>query len=254
MRLANKVAVITGAASGQGRAAAELFAAEGARLALTDWSGEAGQQVAEALRAAGHEVLFVRGDVSRAADVEALRAATLERFGQVDVLYNNAGVSFSGPFRVGTVLDIPEDDWDAMIAVNLKGVYLVTRAFLPTMIAARTGSIVNTSSSAAVVGMVNNDSYTASKGGVLALTRALAVRFGKYGIRVNALIPGPIDTPMIAGVLARPGAREATEAMTALRRLGRPEEVARCALFLASDESSFVTGAALVVDGGQTVL
>src|SRR5581483_8902902 len=116
MRLANKVAVITGAASGQGRAAAELFAAEGARLALTDWSGEAGQQVAEALRAAGHEVLFVRGDVSRAADGEALRAATLERFGQVDVLYNNAGVSFSGPFRVGTVLDIPEDDWDAMIA------------------------------------------------------------------------------------------------------------------------------------------
>jgi NAD(P)-dependent dehydrogenase (short-subunit alcohol dehydrogenase family) len=254
MRLAGKVAVITGAASGQGRAAASLFAAEGASLVLADWNEPDGQKIEASLRLAGYEAVFVHTNVARASDIARLHETLMQRFGRIDVLYNNAGVSFSGPFKVGTVLDIPEDDWDNMIAVNLKSVYLAIKAFLPLMVQARKGSIINTASTNAVVGMVNNDSYTASKGGVLALTRSLAVRFGKDGVRVNALIPGPIDTPMIAEVLSRGGAREATEAMTALRRLGLPAEVAQCALFLASDESSFVTGASLLVDGGQTAM
>jgi NAD(P)-dependent dehydrogenase (short-subunit alcohol dehydrogenase family) len=254
MRLAEKVTVISGAASGQGRAAARLFAAEGAKLVLADWDEPAGRNVESDLRAVGHDVMFVRTDVAQAVEVRELAEVTLRKHGRVDVLYNNAAVSFSGPFRVGTVLDIPEEDWDRLVAVNLKSVYLMVKAFLPSMLEARSGSIINTSSTNALVGMVNNDSYTAAKGGVLSLTRSLAVRYGKYGVRVNALIPGPIDTPMIAGLLTKSGAREGTAALTALRRLGRPEEIAQCALFLASDESSFVTGSALVADGGQTAM
>lgn len=254
MRLSGKVAVITGCASGQGRAAARLFAREGAQLGLADWNLDEGSELARDLEGEGHEVLFDQVDVQDTSAVDRFAQAVLTRFGRVDVLYNNAGVSFSGPYKVGTVLDTPEADWDAVISVNLKSVYLMMRAFLPGMIDRRTGSIVNTSSTNALVGMVNNDAYTASKAGVLAVTRSTAVRFGKYGVRANVIVPGPVDTPMIAEILMRPGAREATEAMTALRRLGRPEEIAAAALFLASDESSFMTGSVLVVDGGQTAI
>ena len=254
MRLAEKVAVITGCATGQGRAAARLFASEGAQLALADWNADGGAAIADELAGQGFEVLFDHVDVQDSVAVDRFRDRTLDRYGRVDVLYNNAGVSFSGPYRVGTVIDTPEGDWDAVISVNLKSVYLMMRAFLPGMIDRHSGSIVNTSSTNALVGMVNNDAYTASKAGVLALTRSTAVRFGKYGVRANVLVPGPVETPMISALLERPGAREATEAMTALRRIGRPEEIAAAALFLASDESSFMTGSVLVVDGGQTAI
>jgi NAD(P)-dependent dehydrogenase (short-subunit alcohol dehydrogenase family) len=253
-RLQGKIAIITGCARGQGRAATLLFAAHGARIAGADWDEAAGQATIDECVAQGAEAVFTRVDVSQAEDVYGLVDGTVERFGGLDVLYNNAGISFSGPLRVGTVVDIPEPDWDGMLRINLNSVYYATRAALPHFIAAGGGSIINTASTNAVVGMVNNDSYTAAKGGVLSLTRSLAVRFGKHNVRVNAIIPGPIETDMIKGVLARPGAREATEAMTALRRLGRPEEVAYAALFLASDESSFVTGSAIAVDGGQTAI
>jgi NAD(P)-dependent dehydrogenase (short-subunit alcohol dehydrogenase family) len=253
-RLEGKVAIITGCARGQGRAAALLFAAHGARVAGADWDEEAGQATIDECVTAGGEAVFTRVDVSAAEEVYGLVSDTMEHFGALHVLYNNAGISFSGPLKVGTVLDIPEADWDGMLHVNLNSVYYATRAALPHLIAARGGSIINTASTNAVVGMVNNDSYTAAKGGVLSLTRSLAVRFGKHNVRVNAIIPGPIETDMIKDLIARPGAREATEAMTALRRIGRPEEVAYAALFLASDESSFMTGSAITVDGGQTAI
>lgn len=253
-RLADKIAIVTGCASGQGRAAALLFAEEGASVVGADWDAERGAATVEQILDRNGTASFVRTDVSEADDVERLIEHTVATYRGVDVLFNNAGVSFSGPFKVGTVLDIPEPDWEQMIKVNLGSVYLTIRAALPHLLERGGGSIINTASTNAVVGMVNNDSYTASKGGVLSLTRALAARFGKHNIRVNALVPGPIETDMITDILARPGAREATERMTALRRIGRPEEVAYAALFLASDESSYVTGAALAVDGGQTAI
>jgi NAD(P)-dependent dehydrogenase (short-subunit alcohol dehydrogenase family) len=253
-RLDGKVAIITGCAKGQGRAAALLFAAHGAHVAGADWDEEAGQATIAECVAAGGSATFAKVDVSHAEDVYGLVASTVEGAGGLDVLYNNAGISFSGPLRTGTVLDIPEEDWDGMLRINLNSVYYAVRAALPHLIERGGGSIINTASTNAVVGMVNNDSYTAAKGGVLSLTRSLAVRFGKHNIRVNSIIPGPIATDMIKAVIAKPGAREATEAMTALRRIGRPEEVAHAALFLASDESSFVTGSALTVDGGQTAI
>jgi NAD(P)-dependent dehydrogenase (short-subunit alcohol dehydrogenase family) len=249
-RLAGKVALITGAGSGMGRAAAELFAREGARVVVTDVSRDAGAAAVDAIRAAGGDATFVRADVSRWDDcVQMVRAAT-EAYGALHVLYNNAGIF---PADDGGVLDTPEPTWQRVMEVNLKGVWLGCRAGIPAMLESGGGAIVNVASFVALMGAATAQiAYTASKGGVLSMTREIAVEYARRGIRANALCPGPIETPLLQELLADPQRRARRMVHIPMGRLGRAEELARSALFLASDDSSYMTGAALVVDGGIT--
>jgi NAD(P)-dependent dehydrogenase (short-subunit alcohol dehydrogenase family) len=249
-RLANKVALITGAASGMGRAAAELFAAEGARVVVSDIVASAGDEVVDAIRAAGGEATFVRADVSDAGDCEVMVRAATEAFGGLHVLYNNAGVF---PADDGGALDTPEATWERVMQINLKGVWLGCKAGIPAMLASGGGSIVNVASFVALMGAATAQvAYTASKGGVLSMTREIAVEYARRGIRANSLCPGPIQTPLLEALLADPEPRARRMVHIPMGRLGLPEELAQAALFLASDESSFMTGASLVVDGGIT--
>ncbi|GIU88169.1 MAG: 3-oxoacyl-ACP reductase [Acidimicrobiia bacterium] len=249
-RLDGRVALITGAASGMGAAAAELFAREGARVVAVDVEPAAGTALVARLRDAGHDASFVTADVSRADDCNRMVAAALERYGALHVLYNNAGIF---PADDGGLLETPEPTWDRVVAVNLKGVWHGCRAAVPAMLAGGGGSIVNVASFVALMGSATAQvAYTASKGGVLAMTREIAVEYARQGIRANALCPGPIETPLLAGLLADPHQRARRLVHVPMGRLGRAEELAKAALFLASDDSSFMTGAALVVDGGIT--
>ena len=250
MRLKNKVAIITGAGSGQGRAAALIFSREGARIAVSDWKPELGDETVTLVKKAGGEAIFIRTDVSESADVQNLVRTTVGTYGRIDILYNNAGVGFSSPLSMSDVINTPEADWDRVIAINLRSMYLTAKYGIPEMIKSGGGSIINTASIAALIGSEAAHAYTAAKGGMVALSRALAVEFGPKNIRVNCICPGAIDTPMIAPVID-PLKKSGQPFMTSpIRRLGRPEDIANCALYLASDESSFVTGATLVVDGG----
>ncbi len=252
MRLGNKVAIITGAGSGQGRAAAILFAKEGAKVVVSDWKPELGDETAAMVRKDGGEAIFVRTDVSESADVQNLIRQTIATFGRIDILYNNAGVGFSSPLSMSDVINTPEADWDRVIAINLRSMYLTAKYGIPEMIRSGGGSIINTASIAALIGSEAAHAYTAAKGGMVALSRALAVEFGPKNIRVNCICPGAIDTPMIAPVVD-PLKKSGQPFMTSpIRRLGTPEDIAQCALYLASDESGFVTGATIVVDGGYT--
>jgi len=250
MRLKNKVAIITGAGSGQGRAAALIFSREGAKIAVSDWKPELGDETITLVKKAGGEAIFIRTDVSESADVQNLVRTTVGTYGRIDILYNNAGVGFSSPLSMSDVINTPEADWDRVIAINLRSMYLTAKYGIPEMIKSGGGSIINTASIAALIGSEAAHAYTAAKGGMVALSRALAVEFGPKNIRVNCICPGAIDTPMIAPVID-PLKKSGQPFMTSpIRRLGRPEDIANCALYLASDESSFVTGATLVVDGG----
>ena len=250
MRLKNKIAVITGVGTGQGRAASMLFANEGAKIAGCDWNAEAGEETARMVKAAGGEMAFVKADVSSSRDCENVIRTALSKYGRIDVLYNNAGVGFSSPLAMGDILSTPEEDWDRVLAINLKSMFLMCKLAIPEMIKAGGGSIVNTASIAGLIGSEAAHAYTASKGGMIALNRALAVEFGPKNIRVNCICPGAIDTPMIAPVV-EPLRKSGQQFMLSpIRRLGTPEDIAYCALYLASDESGFVTGATFVVDGG----
>jgi 2-keto-3-deoxy-L-fuconate dehydrogenase len=248
MKLTDRVAMITGAASGIGRATAALFAAEGASLVLTDIDGE---KLAAGTAALDGEILSRPADVARRADVEALTAAALERFGRIDILCNIAG---RGSF--GDILTVTEEDWDDVLRINLKSVFLCSRAVLPGMIARGRGSIVHTGSVWALGAGGQAAAYCASKGAILSLTRSMAIDFAKHGIRVNALCPGGVETPMLERYadawpnLSPVAARNILNAAHPLGRLAEPIEIARAALFLASDDSSFMTGSSLVVDGG----
>jgi len=248
MRLAGRVAVITGGGSGIGRAAALLFAGEGARLCLVDRDGEAAEAVAAAVRAAGGEAAVRVGDVGEPGRADADAAAVLSAYGRIDVLLTAAGFS-SG----GTALTIRPEDWDAVLRVNLWGTWLWARAVLPAMQAAG-GSIVTVASQLARAGGRNNAAYIAPKGAVLSLTKTMALDFATDGIRVNAILPGAIETPLLARSFARSATPEATREASRQRhpmgRFGRAEEVAQAALYLASDAASFTTGTELVVDGG----
>ena len=236
---------MTGAASGIGRVAAELFAAEGARVMVADVVD------ADLGAGGGDGIAFVRADVSKAADAERMVRATVEAFGGLHVLYNNAGVL---PPDDGGTLDTPEDTWDRVMAVNLKGVWLSCRHGIPAMLDSGGGSIINVASLVALMGSaVAQIAYTASKGGVLSMTREMAVEYARRGIRVNALCPGPIQTPLMAELLADEAKRARRLVHVPIGRFGEADEVARAALFLASDESSLMTGASLVVDGGISV-
>lgn len=249
MRLAGKVAVVTGGGSGIGRAAALLFAQEGARLCLVDRDGDAAEMVAAAIRAMGGEAMVRAGDVGEPGRADADAAAVLAAFGRIDVLLTAAGFS-SG----GTALTIRLEDWDAVLRANLWGTWLWARAVLPAMQAAGSGSIVTIASQLARAGGRDNSAYIAAKGAVLSLTKTMALDFAADGIRVNAILPGAIETPLLARSFARSATPEATREASRQRhpmgRFGQAEEVAQAALYLAGDAASFTTGTELVVDGG----
>jgi NAD(P)-dependent dehydrogenase (short-subunit alcohol dehydrogenase family) len=249
MRLEGKVALITGGTSGIGRATAILFAREGARVGFTGRDAARGREVAGEIERSGGRALFVPGDVRSAADC-ARAVAEVERvLGPIDILFNNAGVFFPR-----TVPDTTEQEWDDTIDVSLKGAFLMSKAVLPGMIARRRGSIIHNSSGWGVVGGDRAAAYCAAKGGLVLLTKAMAIDHGKDGIRVNCVCPGDVETPMLPDDARQRGMTWEEYAKGAanrpLGRIGRPDEIARAVLFLASDDASFMTGAALVVDGG----
>jgi NAD(P)-dependent dehydrogenase (short-subunit alcohol dehydrogenase family) len=249
-RLEGKVAVITGAGSGIGRVAAMLFADEGAKVVVADVVADHAESVTEEILAAGGSALAVTVDVSDASQVDAMVASAVDAYGGLQVLFNNAGIF---PDDDGGVLDTPPDTWQRVMEVNLKGVWLGCRAAVPAMLASGGGSIINVASFVALMGAATAQiAYTASKGGVLAMTRELAVEYARRGIRANSLCPGPIETPLLAELLADPERRQRRLVHIPIGRFGRPEEIAKAALFLASDDASFITGSALVVDGGIT--
>jgi NAD(P)-dependent dehydrogenase (short-subunit alcohol dehydrogenase family) len=248
-RLDGKVALITGGASGMGRVASELFASEGAKVVVVDLT-DVGEQVAAGIRAVGNQAKFVAADVAHAADCTAMVEFAMREFGGLHVLYNNAGIF---PADDGGTLETPEATWDRVMEVNLKGVWLGCRAGIPAMLESGGGSIVNVASFVALVGAATAQiAYTSSKGGVLAMTRELAVEYGRSGIRANSLCPGPIETPLLAELMSDPERRQRRLVHIPMGRLGQASELAKAALFLASDDSSFMTGSALVVDGGIT--
>jgi meso-butanediol dehydrogenase/(S,S)-butanediol dehydrogenase/diacetyl reductase len=247
MRLEGKVAIITGGGSGIGRATAELFAREGASVVVADYKADAGSEAMQAIKDAGGEAIFVEVDVSDSVQVQKMVQTSLDTYGGIDILFNNAGVLI-----FGTILETEEEDWNRLMAINLTGAYLCSKAVIPHMIERGGGSIINASSSTGAHDVAPNiAAYVTSKGGVTLLTKAMAVDHAKENVRVNAIAPGPTDTPMLRDNMS-PEELKAFAATFPMKRLGRPEELAYAALFLASDEASFVTGAILAVDGGQT--
>ena len=249
-RLDGKVTLITGGASGMGMVASTLFAAEGARVVLTDVADDAGETVAKEIADAGGEAAYVHADVSREADARSMVDAAIERFGALNVLYNNAGVMLADD---GSVDSTDESVWDRTLAINVKGVAFGCKFGIPAMVESGGGSIINVASFVAWMGAATSQTaYTASKGAVLSMTREIAVEYARRGIRCNALCPGPIDTPLLAELLSDPTRRQRRLVHIPMGRLGQAEELAKAALFLASDDSSYMTGASLVVDGGIT--
>ena len=247
MRLEGKVALITGGARGQGAAEARLFAREGAKVVIADVLDPDGISVAAEINELGGDATYVHLDVSSEADWRDAIAAAVSAYGKLDVLVNNAAI-----WRGGHVLETDGEQWDTVLDINAKGVFLGTKLAIPEMRRAGGGSIVNISSTAGLVGSRTSTAYSASKGAVRLFTKSTAVQYGTEGIRANSIHPGPIDTAMGDQVWPDAGSREETIERTVLKRIGKPEDIANGALFLASDESSFMTGAELVIDGGLT--
>ncbi len=249
MRLVDRVALITGATSGIGRATALLFAREGARLTLTGRNDERGRQVAEEIRAAGGRATYLHSDVCREADCRAAVEQTISEYGRLDVLFNNAGVFFAN-----SALDCSEEEWDAQVDTSLKGAFLMSKFALPHMIRQGRGSIIHNSSGWGIVGGDRAVAYCAAKGGLVLMAKAMAIDHGRQGIRVNCVCPGDVDTAMLPEDARNRGMewQKYLEgcANRPLGRIGTPDEIAKVVVFLASDESSFITGAAIVVDGG----
>ena len=244
LRLAGKVAVITGAANGIGAVAATLFGQQGAQLAIVDYNEQAGEAKAEQLRANGVNAVFFQADVANQDSVKAMAANVIETFGRVDVLINNAGIT-----KDAMMLKLDAADFQRVIDVNLTGVFYCAQAFLPTMLAQGKGKVISTSSIAGTGGNIGQTNYAASKAGIIGMTQTWAKEFGPKGINVNAVAPGFIETDMIDTIPVK--ILERIRQMTYAPRLGKPEDVANAYLFLASDESDFVNGTVLEVDGGM---
>ena len=247
MRLEGKVAIISGGARGMGAVEARLFTQEGARVVIGDILEEDGRRTVQDIDQAGGQALFVRLDVTREEDWRRAVGETVSRFGGVDILVNNAGI-----YRISPLEETSEEMWRQIMEVNVNGVFLGTRAVIPEMKRGGGGSIVNISSTAGLVGSPNTSAYQASKGAVRIFTKATAIEYAREGIRANSVHPGAIDTDMIAVLLKDPADRQQRLNAIPLGRIGTAEEVAYGVLYLASDESSFVTGAELVIDGGRT--
>jgi len=249
MKLDGKVALITGGNSGIGSATAALFAKEGATVVITGRNQERGEQVARAINDDGGKAMFIRSDVCVAANCQQAVEQTLARFGRIDVLFNNAGALYAG-----TVPECTEEEWDETIDSSLKGAFLMSKYALPSMIERGSGSIIHTSSGWGILGGGRAAAYCAAKGGLVVMTKAMAIDHGPHGIRVNCVCPGDVDTPMLPDDAAKRGMEwedyMAGASDRPLGRVGTAEEIARAVLFLASDDSSFITGEALVVDGG----
>ncbi|HXZ18985.1 MAG TPA: SDR family NAD(P)-dependent oxidoreductase [Candidatus Acidoferrales bacterium] len=249
MRLADRVAIITGATSGIGRATALLFAREGARLALTGRNDQRGREVVAEIRAAGGCASYLHSDVCREADCRAAIEHTISEYGRLDILFNNAGVFFSN-----TAVDCSEQEWDAQVDTSLKGAFLMSKFALPHMIRQGRGNIIHNSSGWGIVGGDRAVAYCAAKGGLVLMAKAMAIDHGRQGIRVNCVCPGDVDTPMLPEDARHRGMEWNRYlegcANRPLGRIGTVDEIAKTVLFLASDESSFITGAAIAVDGG----
>ena len=248
-QLEGKTALITGGAGGIGGAAAVLFAREGAAVSVVDVNREAGEAVVREISSAGGHAIFECADVTRAADCRRVVERTVKDFGGIHVLFNNAGI-----IRRASVVEISEEEWDAVMAVNVKSIFFMCREVIPIMAKGRGGSIINTASGWGLAGGARAAAYCASKGAVVLMTKAMAIDHGCRNIRVNSICPGDTDTPMLRSEARQLGETEgrflSEAAKRPLGRMGRPEEIARAALYLASDAASFVTGTALVVDGG----
>jgi NAD(P)-dependent dehydrogenase (short-subunit alcohol dehydrogenase family) len=251
MRLKDKVALITGGTSGIGEATALLFSKEGAKVAITGRNQERGAAIVQQIKQHAGDALFIRADVSLAADCHHAVVETVRTFGRLDILFNNAGV-----FYPQTALECSEQQWDEQINVNLKGTFLMSKFALPSMIAQGQGVIINNSSGWGLVGGDHAVAYCASKGGVVLMTKAMAIDHGRQGIRVNCICPGDVETPMLPADAKMRGLSWDKYLQDCnnrpMGRIGSPDEIAKAVLFLASDDSSFMTGAALVVDGGGT--
>jgi NAD(P)-dependent dehydrogenase (short-subunit alcohol dehydrogenase family) len=248
-QLGGKTALITGGAGGIGRATALLFASQGAAVGIVDLNQEKGQEVAREISTAGGRAIFERADVTRAADCRRVLERIVHEFGGIHILFNNAGI-----IRRASILEISEEDWDAVMAVNVKSIFLMSREVIPIMARAEGGSIINTASGWGLAGGPRAVAYCASKGAVVLLTKAMAIDHGRQKIRVNCICPGDTDTAMLRDEARQLGEAEdhflAGSANRPLGRVGKPEEIATTVLYLASDAASFVTGAAVVVDGG----
>lgn len=248
-RLRRKVALITGAAGGIGRASALMFAREGAAVALADLNEEAGEAVAREIRQAGGRAFFQQTDVTKVSACKRVVERTIEQFGGIRILFNNAGT-----IRRATVVELAECEWDQVIDINVKSIFFMCREVIPAMAREKGGSIVNTASGWGLAGGARAAAYCASKGAVVLMTKAMAIDHGRENIRVNCICPGDTDTEMLRREAKQVGEDEdrflAGAASRPLGRIGKPEEIARAALFLASDASSFVTGTAMIVDGG----
>ena len=252
MRLEDKVAIITGGGGGMGRVAALMFAAQGAKVVVAEFSEAAGAETVDLVQKAGGTASFVKVDVSNEADAKAMVDHAVATYGRLDTLYNNAGIM---PEADHSVTDTDVATWDSVMAVNVRGVFLGCKYAIPAMVDGGGGSIINIASFVAILGCsVPQDAYTASKGAVLALTRSLAVQFAGQGVRTNSISPGPIETPLLMDWLLKD---EAAKALRLNRnpsgRFGQPEEIVNVGIYLASDESRWTNGAHLVVDGGITV-
>lgn len=248
-RLDGKAAVITGAASGMGRAAALLFAREGARLLLADIDTAGGEQTATEIAHSGGTAAFRRVDVSQPEQVEALMQAALDAYGALDIVFNNAGIEGMS----GRLADQTVENWERVLSVNLKGVFLGMKYALPPMVERGGGSIINTASVAGLNGWHGGGAYSASKGGVVILTKTAALEYAKWNVRVNCICPGVIQTAMVERITGGVEASlERLKRMQPMPRIGQAEDIAQMALFLASDEAGFITGAAMTVDGGYT--
>jgi NAD(P)-dependent dehydrogenase (short-subunit alcohol dehydrogenase family) len=249
MQVSGKTALITGGAGGIGRATALLLAREGAAVSIVDLNEGAGQEVVREISRAGGRAIFARADVACAGDCRRVVERTVKELGGIDVLFNNAGI-----IRRASAVEISEEDWDAVMAVNVKSIFFMCREIIPIMVAAKGGSIINTASGWGLAGGARAAAYCASKGAVVLMTKAMAIDHGRQNIRVNCICPGDTDTAMLRNEARQLDEAEdrflSESANRPLGRMGKPEEIARAALYLASDAASFVTGTALVVDGG----